>query len=871
MAKDLVIVESPTKANTIKRYLGEDKFEVLASVGHIRDLPAKAPKGKQKEHPVPGVNLKTFEPNYEIDGAKKKVVTQLKKAAKEAKHIYFATDLDREGEAIAWHLAEILKVDPLEAKRVVFNAITKEAITEAFKKPRTIDIDRTNAQQARRILDRIVGYQASPLLWKKVAGGLSAGRVQSVAVRLIVERENEIISYIPNESWNVNIQLTNSLDEVINIGNSWSLAKDTLDENGKLPTKKYLDQWLSSKGALSGELISIDNNPLDLTIDADKFSESSDNTLQEDLLKTADLSGLNNIKINSKDGIKGKGPKQRYLTLRGDIQPNLCYEVSDIETKKTKQKASAPFITSTLLATASSKLGFGSARTRRASQSLYEGVKIKGSQVGLITYTRTDSTHLSSEAIKKVRSYIKESFGEKYLPKKPIIFESSNTDAQEAHEAIRPTDVSRKPDELPSSINEDQRKLYRLIWERFVSCQMNPAEIANTNALLTRCDKKTGATIKLSGRQIIFDGYRLVAMNQGNDDAPLPNLKKGAKWFPFSIDFQQKFSNPPPRFSEAGLIKKLESEGIGRPSTYVEIIDKIQRRNYVEKEGSSFRPTDLGEVVTDKMIEAFPILMATKYTREMEEKLDLIAEGNLKWKEMLKTFYGNFSSALEKAQEEMVHAKAEIQAAPYACPECGSTTSYRFGRNGKFLSCSSYPDCKFGCPVNREGQPQMRQLVDICCPIGEGQMELRRGRFGPFICAVDDNVSFIINIDPKGNIKLPQPPPLKTNLKCPKCDLMLNMRRSKVGKGGKERPPWFGCSGFPKCRGRGKWTELSEQEQKNLLLELSTHEKEHPIPKIYRMSDKSIIEESTPLNLLILEGEDESLPLHPDFQNITTN
>ncbi|MHC5026768.1 MAG: DNA topoisomerase family protein, partial [Planctomycetota bacterium] len=815
--KQLVIVESPAKAKTINRYLGPD-FVVRASVGHVRDLPTRAPKGSKQ--PVPGVDLEhDFEPTYEVLSDKKKVVTELRKMAKDATGIWFATDLDREGEAIAWHLAHVLDVEPAEAKRVVFNAITRAEIEKAFSDPSPIDEYKVNAQQARRILDRIVGYQASPLLWKKVARGLSAGRVQSVAVRLIVEREREIDAFVPEEHWRVTGRMTLDPSQAPGLEEAWSSFIETLDDKGKGPTVKAQNAWLAEQGAVKTELIEVGGAKFSL-----RTNEHEPESIAERVRSIADAVGLLDCTVTSEDNPKGKGPARTTQTVSGRVDPNARYRVKSVETKQTTSRPSPPFITSTLQMAAATSLGFGAQRTMRTAQSLYEGVNVPGEgQVGLITYMRTDSTHLTNEAIDQARAVISDRFGAPYLPETPNRFKSSNKDAQQAHEAIRPTNAARHPNDIASALTADQERLYRLIWNRFMACQMTPAKWNSTGVNFERIDKNTGAIMRSTGRVLAFDGfYRVNGIPTSSEEQTLPEMAEGNELAPFSLDPEQQFTSPPPRFSEASLVKELEKEGIGRPSTYASIIQVIQARNYVEQVDRRFHATDLGEVVTDKLIEAFPELLDRRYTREMEEKLDKVEEQHTNWQAMLAEFYATFSTALEAAHENLGHAKAETKPAVYACPECGSPTVYRFGKNGRFLSCSSYPDCNYAAPIDRDGRPMLPERVNVACPEDQSPMILRTGRFGKFLASVNyPDIDFVVNLDKNGAIKYPARPPVETDLKCEKCDANLYLRRGKRG-------PWLGCSTFPKCRGRMGWAKLEEKVQKELETRLLQHEKDHP-------------------------------------------
>ena len=853
--RQLVIVESPAKARTINKYLGPE-YIVEASVGHVRDLPARAPKGVKQ--PVPGVDLEdNFEPTYEVLTKKKKTVADLRKAAKDATGIWFATDLDREGEAIAWHLAEILGVKPSEAKRVIFNAITRKEIEKAFEKPFPIDEFKVNAQQARRILDRIVGYQASPLLWKKVAGGLSAGRVQSVAVRLVVEREREIRAFVPDENWSVVARLALDPAKASELTGEWTKFMAQRDDRNKAPTIKRQNGWLAEHAALKTDLVELGGKRFELGCVADKPED-----LSKKVEEVARGVGFSSVNITTVEDPSGKGPAKFRRTLEGDIGPAVRYELQDVETKGTTSRPSGPFITSTLQVTASNALGLSADRTMRIAQELYEGVNVPGEgRVGVITYMRTDSTHLSGDAIQQARDFIDRDYGKDYLPDKPRFYGSTNKAAQEAHEAIRPTLVTRTPAMLRSTLDEQHWKLYNLIWSRYVACQMSDAKWNSTAIRFRRADQDTGAILRTTGRVLMFDGFmKASGVPTMSDEQTLPQLEKGHETAPFSIEALQKFSSPPARYNEGSLVKKLEEEGIGRPSTYASIIRVIQDRNYVGQDERRFHATDLGEVVTDKMIEAFPKLMDVGYTRDMEQRLDAVAEDHVDWREMLKDFYGRFSTSLERAQEEMTHAKAETQPAKYACPKCGSKTFYRFGKNGRFLSCGAYPECDYAAPIDREGRPLLPEMVDIKCPEDGAQMILRTGRFGRFMASPNyPDVKFALNLDKKGNLKFPSPPPLVTDLQCTKCEERpLNLRDGKRG-------PWLGCSGYPKCRGRESWAKLDEKVRKKLEKELKAHLAENPMPAITRMDDTPI-EEGTPIEELVIAGGVQELPVHPDAE-----
>ncbi|MCH2133060.1 MAG: DNA topoisomerase [Phycisphaerales bacterium] len=855
MSKNLVIVESPAKAKTISRYLGKD-FVVEASIGHVRDLPRSA-----KGEAVPGVDLENdFQPSYEVTSDSKKVITNLKRLAKAAEQVWFATDLDREGEAIAWHLAECLGVDPEQARRVKFNAITKAEITRAFDKPLPIDLDRVNAQQTRRIVDRIVGYQVSPLLWKRVARGLSAGRVQSVAVRMVVEREREIRAFVPDEFWQVNGHFTAQADQAATLAESWDTFMAQRDERNNAPTRKKQIEWLTQNAAITGSLHEIDGKRFDLRMTADGFEATGpdDKKHGDELLDLADRIGLKDPSLEVTPDPDGKGPATRKIKILGTLDPEARYRISSIDRKQSRSRPHAPFITTSLQAAAANTLGFTAKSTMGAAQALYQGIKLPGEgEVGLITYMRTDSTHLSPEAMEAAREYIGKTCGKEYLPEKAIQYSTTSRDAQEAHEAIRPTDPSRHPDSLPSTVKPDLRKLYGLIWRQFISSQMVHAVWDRTDVKLARDDRDTGVIFRCSGRTLVFDGfYRIAGTPSSDREQTLPPMSEGDVFTPFSLEPDQRFTSPPPRYNEASLVKNMEHEGIGRPSTYASIIDVIQKRAYVEKIERAFHPTDIGEVVTDKLIEAFPQLMDLGYTRSMEADLDRIATGDANWVKTLHEFYGPFADALDHALENMSHARAETTPAPYACPQCGARTVYRLGRNGKFLSCGTYPDCEFATTVDREGRPLLQQTVDVACSEGS-DMVLRNGRFGPFIASVQyPDVKYVVNLDKTGGIKYPSIPPLQTELPCSKCDRTLNLRNGKRG-------PWLGCSGFPKCRGRGKWKEIEDAEREALEKQLAAHEKANP-QHIPTRIDGTPIPEGTPSSELLLPGQQADLPIHPE-------
>ncbi|EJC6856995.1 type I DNA topoisomerase [Vibrio parahaemolyticus] len=628
MGKSLVIVESPAKAKTINKYLGKD-FIVKSSVGHVRDLPtagqstgekkaaaistkgmsaeekARVKKEKDRKALIKKMGINPYhdwEANYQILPGKEKVVSELQKLAKDADCVYLATDLDREGEAIAWHLREIIGGDEERYKRVVFNEITKNAIQQAFQTPGELNMDGVNAQQARRFMDRVVGFMVSPLLWKKVARGLSAGRVQSVAVKLLVEREREINAFVPEEFWDIHA-----------------------------------------------------------------------NT------KTKDKSDFK-LLVAQKDGVAFKPVNETETKAAISVLENASYEVCKREDRPTKSKPSAPYITSTLQQAASTRLGYGVKKTMMLAQRLYEA--------GYITYMRTDSTNLSAEAVDAVRDFIDSEFGDKYLPAKPLTY-GSKEGAQEAHEAIRPSDVSVKAEDL-QGVDADAHKLYSLIWNQFVACQMTPAEYDSTTISV----KAAEYTLKAKGRILKFDGWTRVQRPMGkNEDTILPAVQLGDKLSLESLDPKQHFTKPPARFTEAALVKELEKRGIGRPSTYASIISTIQDRGYVKVEQRRFYAEKMGEIVTDRLDDSFNDLMNYDFTARMEQKLDQIAEGEVNWKAVLDNFFTDFTGDLEKAELDESEGGMKLNhivMTDIECPTCGRPMGIRTASTGVFLGCSGY-------------------------------------------------------------------------------------------------------------------------------------------------------------------------------------
>ncbi len=809
--KKLVVVESPAKAKTINRYLGDD-YVVKASMGHVRDLP-RSKIGVEVEE--------DFAPTYELLDGRKKVVSELRKYARGAPEVYLATDLDREGEAIAWHLAETLNVPGDRIRRVVFNEITSGAIREAFSHPRGIDMDKVNAQQARRILDRLVGYRVSPLLWRKVATGLSAGRVQSVAVRLIVEREREIDAFTPEEYWKIAAILTPDLDAADRIADEYAALMSERDERGNPPTQARQQEFLTERNAFRAELV---------RWKGERFRADDSDTAIEIARAIGLRIGDDDVKVT--EDPEAKGPAKRLVSVDGTVRPGSdgaappAYVVREIKQRESKSRPHPPFTTASMQQAASVQLRFSASRTMRIAQQLYEGVDVPGEgSVGLITYMRTDSRNLSNQAIGQVRELIGGDFGDRYLPEKPNRYTSGQR-AQEAHEAVRPTDPRRRPDDLRRALSEEQFKLYELIWKRFVACQMPPAVWKVTEADIAVDTDAGEARLKAMGRRLAFDGFLRVAGMPRSGEQILPELAAKQELAPVSIEPTQHLTQPPPRYTEASLVKALEADGIGRPSTYASIIQTIQDRKYVEQINRVFHPTDLGVVVTDKLVAHFPNVFDVRFTAHMEEELDKVEEAEEDWVRLLREFYGPFAETLEKASEEMVHAKAETQPSEYTCEKCGREMVYRFSSNGRYLACTGYPECKQTYPVDRKGAKIEKKPVDVACPKCGGEMLLRRGRYGPFLsCARYPDCDGVVNLDRKGAIKPPSPPPLEVDLECPKCGSPLNLRRGKRG-------PWLGCSAYPKCRGRLGWTKLDEDKRAELEKQLEQHEVANPQPVI---------------------------------------
>ena len=740
MSKSLVIVESPSKAKTINKYLGKE-YEVLASVGHIKDLPKKDI----------GIDFENdFQPTYDTIPGKEKVIKQLKTAAKNADTIFIATDPDREGEAIGWHIKEELEGKGKSKKivhRVLFNEITKPAILEAFKKPGVLDDNLVDAQQARRVLDRIVGYKVSPLLWDKVRRGLSAGRVQTVAVRLVVEREREIEAFIKTEYWALTANL-----------------------GAKLPPN--FDAHLYK---IEDKVVKTGGFELDMTAQP-----------------PAPILKKNEFHITDKE--------QSDAILK-ELE-NAKYVVSEVSTKEKTRRPVPPFITSKLQQEASRKLRFPVKRTMMLAQRLYEGIEIGDEgTVGLITYMRTDSTRVSDAALAEVREFIPQQFGANYLPEKPNAFKSKK-DAQDAHEAIRPTSVLRTPDSVGQYLDKDQLALYKLIWQRFVASQMVPAIFNETTIDINAGPKYL---FEAKGMVVKFDGF-LAVYEEGKDEKDeedeerglkLPLVEAGETLTLNSLTPDQRFTNPPPRFTEATLVKTLEEKGIGRPSTYASIMTVIQDREYVQKEEGKFRPTELGSIVNDLLVDSFADLFDVAYTAKMEEDLDRVEEGQEKWTRVMHEFYDKFTKDLQSAEVHMRDVKRQEILTDEVCDKCGAKMAIKFGRFGQFLACTNYPECKNTRELAKpkpeaengeEAQPGAEELCENC---GK-PMALKRGRFGQFLaCTGYPDCKTTRKITKSG---MPAAPEVKLDEICPQCG--QNNLVIKQGRFG----AFTACSSYPKCK-----------------------------------------------------------------------
>ncbi|HYF01050.1 MAG TPA: type I DNA topoisomerase [Planctomycetota bacterium] len=703
--KPVVIVESPAKAKTINKILGSG-YVVKACMGHVRDLPERAFGIKVENN---------FEPTYQTIKGKGKILTELRQATRSAEAVYLAPDPDREGEAIAWHLVEALKIPESKARRVTFNEITKRGVLDAFKKPTTISMARVNAQQARRFLDRIVGYKLSPLLWKKVGRGLSAGRVQSVAVRLIVEREREVKAFKAEEYWTV---------------------KARLDKEGK---------------TFTAELTAVDGRDLGL---------ASESTEKKPLFS-----------------LSSEGPAKALVEeLKGHP-----FEIVAVNQRERQEASRPPFTTSLLQQQASIKLRFSAKRTMMVAQQLYEGIELgEEGAVGLITYMRTDSFRIADEAMGEVRDYIGKRYGPDYVPEKPIV-RARRKGMQEAHEAIRPTYVTRTPEDLKPYLTEDQFRLYRLIWKRFVASQMKPALYLLTEAQITA----GRATFAARGRELKFDGFTAVMGHELRENEQiLPPLAAGDRPALQELVPEQHFTEPPPRYTEASLVKTLERFGIGRPSTYAPIISTIQERGYVRNEERKLYPTELGILINDKLVKHFERIMNTGFTARMEKDLDLIEAARAGWTDVLKRFYDAFIGDLDKAKDEMESEKGQ-EASGVVCEKCQKPMLIRWNKYGRFLGCSGFPECR-----NTKSLPSEEAKGEKCDQC-QAPMVIKSGRLGRFLACTRYPECRGTKSLPRGNKRLEIPKDWAEA--CDKCTKPLRIRYGRRGG-------FIACSGYPDCK-----------------------------------------------------------------------
>ena len=706
--KSLVIVESPAKSKTIKKILG-DSFQIEASYGHIRNLPTKDPKTDNLGFDVDN----NFEPKFEIIPGKGAVVKKLNDLAKKFDKIYIASDPDREGEAIAWHVRQVLNVPDEKINRIEFNEITPKAVKYSVEHPRMINMDMVNAQQTRQILDKLVGYKLSPVLWKQMGSyNLSAGRVQSVALRMICEREAEIEAFVPQEYWSIHTEL---------------------EKDGKL---------------FEAEVSKYKNTPIEKTIENEEQAQK----IVQDLL-------------------------------------NSDFTVSKVTNKTTKRKPTAPFITSTLQRAASSKLGFGVQKTMQVAQKLYEGIELDNGAVGLITYMRTDSVRVSDDAMAMAKDFILNQYGEKYYPETPNVYVKGKQNVQDAHEAIRPSYPEKTPESIKQYLDNDQYKLYKLIWEKFMSSQMSNAEMANKSIEITAGDY----TLKAGTSKITFDGFLKLYNDAEEDekveDSKIPDLDKGDKVECKKINPKQHFTQPPPRYNEASLVKALEEYGIGRPSTYATIITVIQTRKYVEKKDKALHPTILGRAVSKQLVEQFSDIMDYKFTAGMEAKLDMIADKKAIWNNVLKEFYDPF---MDEVNAVMKTAHKITIETGITCPNCGKPMVVRNGKNGtQFLGCSGYPECKTVMSMNvlseneseTENEPPKEPEVEKCeekCDKCGSEMVFKIGPYGKYMECLE--------------CKNRKPYHKSTGVTCPKCGQgVIVERKSKRGT------LFYGCNKYPEC------------------------------------------------------------------------
>ena len=694
----LVIVESPTKAKTISKFLPKE-YKVESSYGHVRDL-AKKKMGIDIEN--------NFEPTYEIPEKAVKQVAKLKKLAKGCEKILYAPDEDREGEAIAWHLHEILK--PKKYERIGFHEITKKAIEKAVESPRKIDMNLVDSQQARRILDRLVGFELSPFLWQKVARGLSAGRVQSVCVRLIVEKEREREAFKIDEYW---------------------------------------------------------------TIEAIFDTEAKDEIKIEAKLHAIDGKSLKKLEIKN----------EKQAKKLEEILKSANYKIANIETKDSTKKVPEPFKTSTLQQNANNRLHMSAKDTMRVAQQLYEGIKLGSKDaVGLITYMRTDSLNLSDDFLGACHTYIKEKIGKDYSPTKPRVFKTKTKGAQEAHEAIRPTHVDFAPEDIKDHLDEKQFKVYNLIWQRAVASQMKEAIVRHTSIDINSEDDKY--TFRATGQIVKFAGFLKIYQTDTKENI-LPPIKENEKVKLEKLDPTQHFTQPPARYTEATLVKILEEYGIGRPSTYAPTISTIQDRNYVVKEEKRLKPTDMGIIVNDILVEHFPDIVDYDFTAEMEEDLDLIAHGKKKWQPIIKAFYGPFHKNLEKKTKNLTKKELTEEKTEEVCEKCGEQMVIKTGRFGRFMACTGYPECKTTKPVpGSEESKEEQEVIEEKCPDCGSPLAKKHGRYGPFLgCSSYPDCKFIKKFSKS------------TGVTCPECN-----EGEIVSRKGRSKRIFYGCDKYPKCK-----------------------------------------------------------------------
>ncbi|MDD5457526.1 MAG: type I DNA topoisomerase [Candidatus Margulisbacteria bacterium] len=721
MTKNLVIVESPAKAKTISKYL-DNSYTVRASMGHVVDLP-KNDLGVDIEH--------DFKPTYIVSKDKQKTVTELKKIAKESDKVWLATDEDREGEAIAWHILHELKLKNDDYERIVFHEITKDAILKSIKNPRKIDDQLVDAQQARRIIDRLVGYKLSPLLWKKVQKGLSAGRVQSVAVRFVVEREEEIRNFKPEEYWKV---------------------KGTAQYNKNKVFPILLDKYKNKKVKLT----------------------------DIDTVKAILTDGFGNIEtLETKT-------KDDFIQINSKIPADTMLLIKAVDKKLSKKSPAAPFTTSTLQQEAHRKFGFAVAHTMSLAQQLYEGVDLEQGRIGLITYMRTDSLNLADESLAQIKDYILKNFGKDYEISAPRKYKTKSKGAQEAHEAIRPVNIFVTPEDVKDVLTPAQLKLYSLIWKRTVATQMPEAQIENTEVRLL-LEQNQNLEFLASGKVIKFDGFMKLYIEdtdeepEEDDEALLPSLKEGEKAVLLDLNSIQNYTKPPARYTEASLVKKLESEGIGRPSTYAPTISTVINRGYIEKEKKYLKPTELAFIVNKFLMEYFSDIVDYKFTANIEEEFDDVAVGQKNWIDIVSKFYDPFSKKLDFTYK---NAKKYAEETDEKCPSCGGQLTIKMSKFGKFYSCSNFPECRYTRSLDQsKNETQEVEKTGEDCPDCGKPLIYKQGRFGKFIACSNY---------PECKYTKRQSSVIKA-AGCPKCGGDIIEKRTKRGK------PFFGCNKYPNC------------------------------------------------------------------------